>query len=111
MVATLAKTVMLVSRSTLTTQQGQSGRFDCRPERWLAPVRLFDCLFVGLQLKALRGLFLVPLGWLVAPFAGIGVIACVVALALFRARFIGAAEFGAPVAHGGGRIGLTQRRR
>ncbi|KFX65603.1 hypothetical protein KBK24_0112350 [Burkholderia sp. K24] len=66
--------------------------------------------FAAIQPDALRLLFLFALRWLVAPFAGIGIVARVVAFALFGARFVGPAEFGAPVAHSAWRIGLTQRR-
>lgn len=45
-------------------------------------------------------LLIVALRRTVAPFAGIGIVARVVLLALLGARFIGTAEFGAPVAHG-----------
>jgi hypothetical protein len=78
------------------------GRSDCRPERWPAYVRWFAGSFVSAQLPALTRFLVVALRWTVTPFAGVRIVARVVLLALFSARFVGAAEFGATVAHGTG---------
>jgi hypothetical protein len=51
-----------------------------------------------------------PLRRLITPFAGVGIVVGVVLQTLFGARFIGAAEFRAAVAHDGRRIRLTLRR-